>query len=169
MSQKTIPFDAGDFRLLDRAVVEAICKCHNRVLFMKGIFGWGGFKSCAVYYDRPARNAGKISWNYWELFNFALDGIFNSTTIPLRIWTPFGLLIALLSVFFAIFLIIKTLIFGISATGYASILVFVLFLGSIQLISLGILGEYIGRIFNESKRRPVYIVWEIIGKEEDEK
>jgi len=164
MAEQPIPFDAGDYRLLDKTVVDAVRQCRDRVLFMKGVYGWVGFKSCAVYYDRPARGAGKTSWNYWKLFNFALNGIFNSSTIPVRIWTYFGLFVAVCAAFYAAFILVKTLVFGIVVPGYASTLVFVLFFGALQLISLGVIGEYIGRIFTESKERPAYIVAEIIEK-----
>ncbi|WP_424245047.1 glycosyltransferase involved in cell wall biosynthesis [Elusimicrobium posterum] len=163
MAERHIPFDAGDYRLLDRKVVEAIKECRERNMFMKGLFGWVGFKSCAVYYDRPGRYAGKTSWNYWKLWNFALDGILNSTTVPLRIWTYFGVLVALISILYALFIVTRTLVFGIDVPGYASLLVFILFFGSIQMISLGILGEYMGRIFKEVKRRPPYIISEKIN------
>jgi glycosyltransferase involved in cell wall biosynthesis len=158
LSERAIPFDAGDFRLLDRAVIDAIKECRETNMFMKGLYGWTGFKSCAVYYDRPARFAGKTSWNWWKLWNFALDGIFNSSTMPLRIWTYCGLLSALVTAFYALFIFIRTLLFGVDVPGYASLLLCILFFGSMQMVMLGVTGEYIGRIFKEVRRRPNYII-----------
>jgi hypothetical protein len=127
-------------------------------MFMKGLYGWTGFKSCAVYYDRPARFAGKTSWNWWKLWNFALDGIFNSSTMPLRIWTYCGLLSAFATAFYALFIFARTLLFGVDVPGYASLLLCILFFGSMQMVMLGVTGEYIGRIFKEVRRRPSYII-----------
>lgn len=159
-ADRPIPYNAGDFRLLDRQVVDAVLQTNERNLFMKGLFNWVGFKSCPVYYKRQTRSAGCSTWNYWRLWNFALDGLTATTTFPLRIWLYIGGFAALFSVGYAAYIIIRTLIFGVDLPGYASLLVFMLFLGSIQLMALGVMGEYLGRIFNEVKHRPRYIVSE---------
>lgn len=158
-----IPANTGDFRLMDRKVVDAILLIQENKLFMKGIFSWVGFKSCGVEYKRPERAAGQTKWNYWKLWNFALDGITASTTLPLRIWTYIGGLIATVSGLYALYIIFRTLFLGVGVPGYASLLVSILFFGSVQLIVLGIFGEYIGRIFTEVKRRPRYIIDEKIN------
>ena len=130
---------------------------------MKGIFGWTGFKSVGIKYARQKRVAGESKWNYWKLWNFALDGITASTTLPLRIWSYLGTLLAMSGMAYALYIIIRTIIKGIDVPGYASLLVFILVLGGIQMIILGIIGEYIGRIFMEVKNRPLYIVEEKVN------
>jgi glycosyltransferase involved in cell wall biosynthesis len=165
MSHIPIPPNTGDFRLMDRRVVEALKKMPERTRFMKGLFAWVGFKQTCILFDREARFQGKTSWNYWKLWNFALDGIISFTLIPLKVWSYIGLVISLISLLYASFLVIRTLIFGIDVPGYASIMVAVLFLGGIQLISLGVIGEYIGRIYEEVKERPLYLVKEYYGFE----
>lgn len=159
-AEHPIPYNTGDFRLMDRQVVDAVLQTNERSLFMKGTFSWVGFKSCPVYYKRLSRSAGHTSFNYWKLWNFALDGLTTSTTFPLKIWSYIGGFAALFSFVYAAYIIMRTLVFGVDLPGYASLLVFMLFLGSIQLIALGIIGEYLGRIFNEVKGRPRYIVAE---------
>ncbi len=158
-----IPKNTGDFRLMDRVVVEAIKQLPERTRFMKGLFAWAGFPTTTIYFDRPQRFAGKSNWNYWKLWSFALDGIFSFTTFPLKIWTYIGMFISFLSLIYGTALIIKTLLRGIDVPGYASLMTVVLFLGGIQLMSLGIMGEYIGRIYRETKQRPLYIIKEKIG------
>ena len=158
MTRSPIPYNAGDYRILDRKVIDAILNLKERNIFMKGIFGWAGFKSCGIKYVRQKRKAGVSKWNYWKLWNFALDGITASTTFPLRIWTYLGTLLSGLGMLYALYIILKTMIYGIDVPGYASLLVFILLLGGIQMIILGILGEYIGRIFIEVKNRPLYLV-----------
>ena len=158
MTRSPIPYNAGDYRLVDRKIIDAILLLKERNVFMKGIFGWTGFKSCGVKYTRQKRVAGKSKWNYWKLWNFALDGITASTTFPLRIWTYLGTLLSSVGILYAIYIILRTIVQGIDVPGYASLLVFILLLGGIQMIILGILGEYIGRIFIEVKDRPIYIV-----------
>lgn len=157
MSTPPVSANTGDFRLMDKKVVDAILTIQENKLFMKGIFSWVGFKSCGVEYKRPERAAGKTKWNYWKLWNFALDGITASTTLPLRVWTYIGSIIAFISGMYALYIIFRTLFYGVALPGYASLLVSILFFGSVQLIVLGIFGEYIGRIFTEVKRRPRYI------------
>lgn len=163
MSPVPIPANTGDFRLLDRQVVEAIKKMPERTRFMKGLFAWVGYKQTYILFDREPRFGGKTTWNYWKLWNFALDGITSFSFFPLKIWSYLGLIISLISLLYATFLIIRTLIFGIDVAGYASLMVAVLFFGGIQLITLGIIGEYLGRVYEEVKRRPLYFVRESYG------
>ena len=153
-----MPENAGDFRLIDRKVADVLKQLPERNRFMKGLFAWAGFNSIGVPYKRPERAAGETKWNYWKLWNFALDGIAGFSTIPLRIWTYFGMTVSLASFIYGSFIIIRTAIFGIDLPGYASLMVVILFLGGIQLLSIGIIGEYIGRIVVESKQRPIYII-----------
>ena len=157
-SSMRIPENVGDFRLMDRVVVGALKQLPERQRFMKGLFAWVGFKSVTVEYSRSSRSAGETKFSGWRLWNFALEGITSFSLVPLKIWTYLGLFGAFLAFLYASFIIIRTLIFGIVLPGYASLLVVVLFFGSLQLISLGILGEYIGRIYFETKNRPLYIV-----------
>ena len=158
LSAVPIPDNAGDFRLIDERATEVLRQLPERNRFMKGLFAWVGFHSIGVPYSRPARVAGKTKWNLRKLWNFALDGIFSFSTVPLRIWSYVGVVISLLSFIYATFIVVRTLVLGIDLPGYASLLTVVLFLGGIQLISLGIIGEYIGRLLTEAKQRPVYII-----------
>lgn len=153
-----IPEDAGDFRLIDREVVEVIRQLPERTRFMKGLFSWAGFSTVGVPYDRPAREVGTTSFNYRKLFRFAMDGITSFSTLPLRVWSAFGAVMALASLAYMLILVVRTLVFGVDWPGYASLMSAVLFFGSVQLISVGVLGEYIGRIYFETKRRPLYVV-----------
>lgn len=157
-SEVQIPENVGDFRLMDRVVVDAIKRLPERRRFMKGLFAWVGFKTVSIDYVRAPRELGESKFSGWRLWNFALEGVTSFSLIPLKVWTYLGILGALFAFFYAVFVIIKTLIFGIDLPGYASLLVVTLFFGSIQLICLGIIGEYIGRIYFESKARPLYIV-----------
>lgn len=163
MSRVTIPSNTGDFRLLDRRVVEAIKQMPERTRFMKGLFTWVGFQQTSIFYDREPRFRGKTKWNYWKLWNFALDGITSFSLLPLKIWSYIGLIISLVSLLYAVLLLIRTLILGSDVPGYASIIISILFLGGIQLISLGILGEYLGRVYEEVKARPLYFVRDTYG------
>lgn len=158
LSPLKIPPDAGDFRLIDRKVAEVLKNIPERNRFMKGLFSWVGFKCIAVPYERPKRETGKTKWNTWKLWNFALDGLLSFSTLPLRVWTYIGIIIAILSFIYGSLIVVRTLIFGIDLPGYASMLTVILFLGGIQLFSIGILGEYVGRIFIESKNRPLYVI-----------
>ena len=160
-----IPANTGDFRLLDRRVVEALKLLPERTRFMKGLFAWIGFKQTTIFFDRKPRFKGKTTWNYWHLWNFAIDGITSFSFLPLKVWGYIGLIISLLSFIYASFLIIRTLIFGIDSPGYASLMVAVLFLGGMQLLTLGIIGEYLSRVYEEVKRRPLYLVRECYGLE----
>lgn len=163
VSKDKIPENAGDFRLLDRKVVEVIRKLPERNRFMKGLFAWAGFKQVAVEYDRVERETGKSKFSYWKLWTLALDGITSASTVPLRIWSYVGAFVALVAIAYSGFIAADTMVFGNPVPGYASIIVSVLFLGGIQLISLGVLGEYVGRILTETKQRPLYVVRDTIG------
>ena len=160
LSRVPIPANTGDFRLLDRQVVEVIRRMPERTRFMKGIFAWPGFPTATVYFDRAPRHAGTTRWNYWKLWQFALDGIFSFTTLPLRVWTYLGLLVSLIAFAYAVILVVRTLVHGVEVPGYASLMVAMLFLGGVQLLSLGVIGEYVGRIYRETKARPLYVVEE---------
>jgi polyisoprenyl-phosphate glycosyltransferase len=158
LGRVNLPRNAGDFRLMSRRVVDALSEMREQHRFMKGLFAWVGFPSMAVQYDRAARHAGTTKWNYWGLWNLALEGITSFTVMPLKIATYLGLGVALVSVAYAIVIIIKTLFFGNPVAGYPSLVTIVLFLGGVQLMTLGVIGEYLGRIFNETKQRPLYFV-----------
>ena len=158
VSRVEIPADTGDFRLLSRRAVEALKQLREQHRFMKGLFAWIGFPQKAVPYRRDPRFAGDTKWNYWKLWNFALEGITSFTIAPLKIATYVGILVALVSFMFAAFIIYKTIVFGDPVRGYPSLMVVVLFLGGVQLLSIGVMGEYLGRLFNESKGRPLYFL-----------
>jgi glycosyltransferase involved in cell wall biosynthesis len=153
-----IPHNVGDFRLIDRRVVRALRQLPERGRFMKGLFAWVGYSSRAIPYTRPARLLGQTKWNYWRLWNFALDGIVSFSSAPLRVWTYCGLLIALAALAYAGFILIDALFFGISVPGYASLIIVMLFSTAANLVSLGMIGEYISRLFVEAKQRPVYLL-----------
>ncbi len=167
LSDTAIHPSAGDYRLIDRQAVNVLNRLSERVRFSKGLFFWIGFKQIGVKFARPARAAGQTKWNYWKLWNFALDGITAFSTIPLRFWTYVGLGVAFSSFTYALFLIMRTLIFGKDLPGYASTMVVMLFLGGVQLVSLGVLGEYLGRVFQETKGRPLYVVRNTFGLDDD--
>ena len=158
LANPKIPANVGDFRLMDRAVIEALKQLPETHRFMKGLFSWVGFRSTVVNYVRPKRGAGASKFNGWKLLNLAIEGLTSFSTEPLRIWTYIGLFVSILSFIFAVFIAIRVLVSGIDLPGYASIMVAVTFLGGLQLIGIGVLGEYIGRTYMESKRRPIYIV-----------
>ena len=158
MSRVKIPEDTGDFRLLSRKAVDALKQLREQHRFMKGLFTWIGYAQKAVPYRRDPRHSGVTKWNYWRLWNFALEGITSFTIAPLKVATYLGLLTAFGAFIFGGVLIIDTLIHGNPVAGYPSLMVTVLFLGGIQLITLGIIGEYLGRMFDESKRRPLYLL-----------
>jgi len=165
MADVRIPDNVGDFRLMDRRVVEALKHLPEKTRFMKGLFAWVGFKQVGIDYRREARAAGTTKWRYWKLWNFALDGITASSTVPLRIWTYFGVALGLFSMAYACWLVVHTMIYGNPVPGYASLMVTVLTLGSINIVATGILGEYVGRIYNEVRGRPLYLVRETMGLE----
>lgn len=153
-----IPDNVGDFRLISRRVVDAIQLLPENQRFMKGIFSWVGFKTSVVEYVRQPRAAGETSFNGWRLWNFALEGITSFSTAPLRIWLYLGLFFSTIAFFYGSAIILKTLFFGVDLPGYASMITVMLFFGGVQLIGLGVMGEYLGRLYMESKRRPVYII-----------
>ena len=163
-----ITANSGDFRLLDRRAVEALRRLPERNRFMKGLFAWIGFATAEIHYDRPARAAGSTKFGFWRLWNFALDGILSHTTAPLRIWTYIGCTIAFAAILYAVILFTRTLVHGVDLPGYASLMIVVLVATAVQLISIGILGEYLGRVFNEVKPRPIYIAQEVAGGREIE-
>lgn len=156
--------NVGDFRLLDRVCINALCKLRESERYTKGMFCWIGYKKKEIVFDRGNRVAGKSNWNFWSLVNLAIEGITSFTTAPLRFASILGFVIAFFAFCFLVFYMTKTLIFGDPVQGFTTIITVVLFLGGIQLICLGILGEYIGRIFNESKHRPTYIASEYNGE-----
>ncbi len=158
MSPVRIPPNVGDFRLVDRRAVEVLRQLPERNRFMKGLFAWVGFNSVGVPYERPERVAGTSKFNFWRLWNFAIDGVVSFSTAPLRAWFYVGLAIATVAVLYALFIVTRVLIFGVDTPGYASLLIAILLMGAIQLLSLGIIGEYLGRLFVEVKGRPIYVV-----------
>ncbi|MCU0120465.1 glycosyltransferase family 2 protein [Pseudomonas sp. B2M1-30] len=158
IAEQPLPEDVGDFRLMDRCVVDALLTLPESRRFMKGLFAWVGFRTTHVEYERPERVTGKSKFNGWRLWNFALEGITSFSTEPLRVWTYLGALVSLVSFAFAMFIVVRTLIYGIDLPGYASLMVAVTFLGGLQLIGIGVLGEYLGRTYIEAKRRPVFLV-----------
>ena len=164
-----IQIDTGDFRLLDRRCVEALKQMRESQRYTKGMFSWIGFNKKEITYDRDPRAAGATKWNYRKLFNFAIDGITSFTTAPLRLSSILGLIVSLIAFIFIIIIIAKTLIFSDPVAGYPSLMAVILFLGGLQLLSLGIIGEYIGRIFIEVKNRPLYFIEEYYHRESDKK
>jgi polyisoprenyl-phosphate glycosyltransferase len=169
LSRTPIPEDTGDFRLLSRRAVDSLKKLREQHRFTKGLFTWIGYPQKAVKYHRNPRLAGKTKWNYWRLWNFALEGITSFSTAPLKIAMYLGLLTALSAFLYAGITIYKTPAFGASGRGYPSLLVVILFLGGIQLIGIGIIGEYLGRVFDETKIRPLYFLKGYIPPEHDNK
>ena len=158
ISHVQIPEDVGDCRLITKKVVDALRLLPENQRFMKGLFAWAGFEYSVVAYKRECRKAGTSCFNGWRLWNFALDGITSFSTVPLRIWVYVGLIIALFSFLYGGYIILYTLIKGVKTPGFATLFSAVSFLGGIQLIGIGVLGEYIGRIYMESKRRPPYLI-----------
>jgi glycosyltransferase involved in cell wall biosynthesis len=162
ISQIHIPADVGDFRLMDRKVVEAVKQLRENNRFMKGIFAWVGYRSVTVPYEVEVRKSGVSSFNASKLWNLALDGITSFSTVPLKIWTYLGALVSLAAFLYALYIFIRTLAYGVDTPGYASLMVAILFLGGVQLIGIGVLGEYLGRVYSEVKARPTYIIRQII-------
>lgn len=162
-SSTTIPIqvDTGDFRLLDRRCIEALKQFRESERYTKGMFSWIGYKKKEILYDRDPRAAGETKWNYRKLFNLAIDGLTSFTTAPLRIASMMGIIVSLLAFIYIVYLLVRTIVFGYNdLAGYPSMMAVILFLGGVQLMSLGIIGEYIARIFNETKKRPLYFVEE---------
>ncbi len=158
MTKINIPQNTGDFRLMDRRVLTSLKELKETHRFMKGLFSWVGFKQISLPYVREPRFAGNTKFNYWKLWNFAIEGITSFSIVPLQFATYLGFIIFIISAIYAIVIISKTLIFGSDVPGYPSIMVAILFFGGIQLITIGIIGEYVGRIYNEVKDRPLYLI-----------
>lgn len=158
ISQVKIPENVGDFRLMNRASIDALRQLPERQRFMKGLFSWVGFRTITVDYARNERSAGETKFSGWKLWNLALEGITGFSTAPLKMWMYLGFFGSLVTLGYGLFIILRTLIHGVDIPGYASLLVAVLFFGSLQLVGIGVLGEYIGRIYIETKKRPTYIV-----------
>jgi glycosyltransferase involved in cell wall biosynthesis len=152
--------DTGDFRLLDKRCVEALVQFRESQRYTKGLFSWIGYEKKEIEYDRDPRMAGETKWNYLKLINLAIDGITSFTTAPLRISSILGILVSLCAFIYIVYLVVRTAFFGSDLAGYPSMMAVILFLGGVQLLSLGVIGEYIGRIFNESKNRPLYFIEE---------
>lgn len=158
MTRINIQRDTGDFRLLDRRCVQALKELRETQRYTKGMFSWIGYRKKEILFDRDPRAAGETKWNYFKLIDLAIEGITSFTTTPLRISSFFGILISFFAFVYMIIIISKTLVYGEKIQGYPSLMVVILFLGGIQLISMGIIGEYMGRIFNETKKRPLYFI-----------
>ena len=163
IAETRIPENAGDFRLMSRMVVDALKQLPENRRFMKGLFAWVGFRTTQVEYVRRPRSGGESKFSGWRLWNFALEGLTSFSTLPLRVWAYFGSATAALAMLYACFLLVRTVVYGVDVPGYASIITAVLFLGGMQLIGIGVIGEYMGRIYMETKRRPVYIVRKVYG------
>ena len=161
-----LPEGAGDFRVLDRAAIDALKSLRERARFSKGLYAWIGFKSVGVPFEVAERHSGVSKFSYRKLTRFAFDGIVSFTTAPLRLWTYIGAIIAAFALFNAVYYVLEVLIWGVSVPGFASLIVSIMFFAGVQLISLGVLGEYIGRVFAEVKGRPLYVVAEKIGSAE---
>jgi glycosyltransferase involved in cell wall biosynthesis len=165
VSDVKIPENVGDFRLFTRDVADALKQLPESRRFMKGLFAWVGYRTATIEYAREARVAGESKFSGWKLWNFALEGFTSFSTLPLRVWTYVGTFVAAFAILRAAYLVIRTLMFGVDVPGYASLATAVLLLGGIQLVGIGVLGEYVGRIYVESKKRPVYLVRERIQKD----
>jgi polyisoprenyl-phosphate glycosyltransferase len=161
ISDVQIPENVGDFRLLDRKVIDALRRLPERRRFMKGLFSWLGFSTTTVEYARANRQAGSTKFSGWKLWNLALEGITSFSTTPLRLWTYLGIVTATVAFLYAVWIVTRTLVFGIDLPGYASIVTIILFLGGVNLVGIGVIGEYIGRIYLETKQRPIYIVRQV--------
>jgi polyisoprenyl-phosphate glycosyltransferase len=161
-----LPRNTGDFRLMSWRVVEAVRSLREGHRFMKGLFAWVGFPSKAIFYQRAPRHAGTTKWNYWRLWNFAIEGITSFTVMPLKIASYLGLAVSVFAALFILQLVVRTILFGNSVAGYPSLMAVVLFLGGVQLLTLGVIGEYLGRVFNETKQRPLYLVESFLPPED---
>ena len=160
LSDTAIPRDTGDFRLMSRRVLDALRQLRERQRFMKGLFTWVGFRQVSFPYEREARLAGGSKFNYWRLWNLAIEGITSFSTVPLRVATYLGVVTALVAFGWGLWIIARTLVWGDPVQGWPSLMTVVLFLGGLQLVALGIIGEYLGRLYLESKQRPLYLVSE---------
>lgn len=163
ISHIEIPKDTGDFRLIDRRVLDALKEMRETHRFMKGLFSWVGFKQVSLPYERKPRWAGRTAYSYWKMWNFAIEGITSFSIAPLQVAMYSGIVVSLFAFIYALVIVAKTLIFGEDIQGYPSMMVTILFLGGVQLVTVGIIGEYIGRIYNEVKQRPLYVIEKIYG------
>ena len=163
LSDINVPRDTGDFRLLNKNALDALLKLREKHRYMKGLFVWVGFKQKEIEYEREARFKGKTKWGFFSLFNLAFDGLTSFSIMPLRLASTIGFLSALIGFFYGTVIVFKTLFFHEPVAGFTSLVVLITFFGGIQLLSIGIIGEYIGRIFNETKNRPLYVVKNIQG------
>lgn len=164
LTRVPIQRDTGDFRLLDRRCIEAIKKLRETERNTKGLFSWIGFKKIGIKYEQLERSAGETKWSYAQLFNLALNGLTSYTVAPLRLSAILGICISIVAFLYLVFIIIRTTLYGEPVSGFPTIMVTILFLGGIQLISLGIIGEYLGKVFNETKNRPTYFIESYNGK-----
>jgi Glycosyltransferases involved in cell wall biogenesis len=169
VSEVKLPPGAGDFRLLDRKVVNALNAMPEHTRFMKGLYAWVGFRQTAIPFDVAPRTEGRSSFNAFRLWRLAIDGITSFTSVPLKVWTFMGMLVAAFALLYGLLFIVKTLILGIDVPGYPSLIVAITFFAGVQLISLGVIGEYLGRVFAEVKNRPLYVVREAVGFDEASK
>jgi glycosyltransferase involved in cell wall biosynthesis len=160
LSDTSVPRDTGDFRLLSRRALDALRQLRERQRFMKGLFTWIGYRQTAVYYLREPRQAGRTKWNYWRLLQLAVEGITSFSTAPLRLATWVGMLSSMLAFLYGIWVFGKAALYGDAVKGYPSLMVAILFLGGVQLLALGVIGEYLGRNYAESKQRPLYFIEE---------
>jgi glycosyltransferase involved in cell wall biosynthesis len=167
LSGTVLPTGAGDFRLLDRKAIDAMNRMRERVRFNKGLFAWMGFRSIGVPYHVPPRTSGISRFRARQLLRFALDGITTFTTIPLRVWSYLGLVVSLFAFCYAVVILLEALIRGVDVPGFPSLLISVLFFAGVQLISLGVIGEYLGRVYEEVKGRPLFLVAETLGLEQE--
>jgi glycosyltransferase involved in cell wall biosynthesis len=158
LSDTSVPRDTGDFRLLSRRAVHALRSLRERQRFMKGLFAWVGYRQTAIVYDRDPRQAGATKWNYWRLWNLAVEGITSFSVAPLRLATWLGVTAAMLAFLYGIWVLVKAMMWGDPVRGYPTLMVVILFLGGVQLLALGVIGEYIGRTYAESKQRPLYFI-----------
>jgi glycosyltransferase involved in cell wall biosynthesis len=163
LSHTPVPRDTGDFRLMSRRALDALKKVRERQRFMKGLFAWVGFRQKSIVYERDPRFAGSSKFNYWRLWNFAIEGITSFSTAPLRLATYVGLLTAFAAFVFGVFVFVKAVFYGDVVRGYPTLLLVILFLGGVQLMALGMIGEYLGRLYMEAKQRPLYLIEELHG------
>ena len=160
LSDTPVPRDTGDFRLLSRRALDALRQLRERQRFMKGLFAWIGYRQTAVRYERDPRQAGQTKWNYWRLGQLAIEGITSFSTAPLRLATWIGLSASLLAFAYGIWVLAKAMLYGDPVRGYPTLMLVILFLGGVQLLALGVIGEYLGRSYAESKQRPLYFIEE---------
>lgn len=167
LSEVRLPREVGDFRLMDRRVVDTINRMPERTRFMKGIFAWVGFRQASIVYEQGERAGGDTKWSFKTLLRLSIDGLTAFSTFPLRVWSLIGLVVSGFAFFYIVYRLLRTMVYGIDVPGYESLLATILFLGGIQLITLGIIGDYLGRVFNEVKGRPLYIIRQAHGVSPD--